>query len=235
VLYEEQMDQLFRRIDALHAMERRGTVLASITKLKQICDHPALLTRRFDRPTSKLLEQSHKLMRLVEMVEEVRESDERCIIFTQYIEMGKLIQRVLSDRLKENIMFMHGGISKTERDQMIASFQAQCQDEPRGVFVLSLKTGGTGLNLTSANHVFHYDRWWNPAVENQASDRVYRIGQERAVFVHKFISIGTLEEKIDEMLERKLGLSNKIVGSGEQWIGELTNEELRDILELRRM
>jgi len=235
VLYEQQLDILFRRIDSLHAMERRGTVLATITKLKQLCDHPALLTRQFDKPVDELLEQSHKLMRLTEMVEEVREANERCIIFTQYIEMGKLLQKVLSERLQEKVMFMHGGVSKAERDLMIASFQQARQDEPRGVFILSLKTGGTGLNLTSANHVFHYDRWWNPAVENQASDRVYRIGQERAVFVHKFISIGTLEEKIDEMLERKLGLSSKIVGSGEQWIGELTNEELREILELRRV
>ncbi len=233
-LYEQQLDLLFRRIDSLHAMERRGTVLATITKLKQLCDHPALLTREVDRPTEELLEQSHKLMRLTEMVEEVREAKERCIIFTQYIEMGRLMQKVLSGRLREKVMFMHGGIGKAERDQMIASFQAERQDEPRGVFILSLKTGGTGLNLTSANHVFHYDRWWNPAVENQASDRVYRIGQRRSVFVHKFISIGTLEEKIDEMLERKLGLSNRIVGSGEQWIGELSNEELREILELRR-
>jgi len=234
VLYEQQLDLLFRRIDSLQAMERRGTVLATITKLKQLCDHPALLTREFDRPADELLDQSHKLMRLTEMVEEVREANERCIIFTQYIEMGRLMQKVLGERLKEKVMFMHGGVTKAERDEMIASFQASRPDEPRGVFILSLKTGGTGLNLTSANHVFHYDRWWNPAVENQASDRVYRIGQERAVFVHKFISIGTLEEKIDEMLERKLGLSSKIVGSGEQWIGELTNEELREILELRR-
>lgn len=233
ILYEQQLDRLFRQIDGLAVMERRGAVLSTIMRLKQICDHPALLQGGEDRSTEHLLQQSNKLLLLAEMVEEVRRNGERCIIFTQFIEMGKLLQAVLEDQLNEKVPFMHGSIPKPMRDQMIAAFQQEEQEES-GVFILSLKTGGTGLNLTAANHVFHYDRWWNPAVENQASDRVYRIGQQRNVFVHKFISIGTIEEKIDEMLEQKMGLSRRIVGSGEQWISELTNEELREILELRR-
>jgi len=233
VLYEQQLDRLFRRIDTMVTMERRGAVLSTIMRLKQLCDHPAMLHGQTQLPIDQLLEQSNKLMRLTEMVDEVREAGERCIIFTQFIEMGRLLQSVLHQRLGEQVMFMHGSIPKSTRDQMIEDFQRGTQAEPCGVFILSLKTGGTGLNLTAANHVFHYDRWWNPAVENQASDRVYRIGQQREVFVHKFISIGTLEEKIDDMLEQKMGLSRKIVGSGDQWIGELSNEELRDVLELR--
>lgn len=229
-LYEQQLDRLFQRIGALAAMERRGAVLSAIMRLKQLCDHPAMLHGHVHMPVDTLLEQSNKLQRLTEMVEEVRGAGERCLIFTQFVAMGHLLQHVLRHRLKQPVMFMHGGIGKKMRDRMIAEFQRQ--ETECGVFILSLKTGGTGLNLTTANHVFHYDRWWNPAVENQASDRVYRIGQQRNVFVHKLMTIGTLEEKIDELLEHKLELSHKIIG-GEHWIGELSNEELRELLELR--
>lgn len=240
-LYEQLLDQLFRRIDRMVAMERRGAVLSTIMRLKQLCDHPAMLHRNFQLPMEEMLEQSNKLMRLAEMVEEVREAGERCIIFTQFIDMGHLLQSVLQKQLNEKVMFIHGSIPRSRRDEMIADFQRSAHDtlqpshqtEECGILVMSLKTGGTGLNLTAANHVFHYDRWWNPAVENQASDRVYRIGQERDVFVHKFITIGTLEERIDDMLEQKIDLSRRIVGTGDRWISELSDDELRDLLELR--
>lgn len=233
LLYEQQLDILFGRIERLSSMERRGSVLSTIMKLKQLCNHPAMLERDFSGSADAMIARSNKLLRLVEMVEEVREAGERCLIFTQFVDMGRLLQSVLQRRLQERVLFMHGGIAKKNRDEMIADFQQQGDPSPCGVFILSLKTGGTGLNLTAANHVFHYDRWWNPAVENQASDRVYRIGQKKNVFVHKFISLGTLEERIDEMLEHKLGLSRKIVGTGEQWISELTTDELRDMLRLQ--
>src|SRR5207247_1623947 len=142
------------------------------------------------------------------------------LIFTQFVETGNLLQHVLQQELGEKVLFLHGGTPKNGRDEMIAHFQdvSQPVDEQRNVFILSLKAGGIGLNLTAANHVFHYDRWWNPAVENQATDRAFRIGQTRHVQVHKFVTLGTLEERIDEMIERKLGLSQQIVGSGENWI-----------------
>lgn len=234
LLYEQHLERLFNQIDQMSAMERRGAVLASITRLKQICNHPALVYNDEQRPVAQLLEQSNKLKRLLEMVREVRAQEERCLIFTQYIGMGRILQRVFSTLLQEDVPFMHGSIAKDQRDQMIEHFQSGDSAKNGGIFVLSLKTGGTGLNLTAANHVFHYDRWWNPAVENQATDRVYRIGQNRQVQVHKFITLGTMEEKIDKMLEQKQDLSQQIVGSGEQWMTEMSNEELREMLDLRK-
>nr|WP_243735145.1 DEAD/DEAH box helicase [Paenibacillus turpanensis] len=228
-LYEGVLDTIFTKIDTLPPMERRGLILSSLTKLKQICGHPSLFLGDAD-PEAPLPERSDKLLRLMEMVQEARDQKERALIFTQYIQMGHLIQHTLEEALQENVAFLHGGLSKTARDQMIADFQS---GQGASIFVLSLKAGGTGLNLTAANHVFHYDRWWNPAVENQATDRAYRIGQQRDVQVHKFVTLGTLEERIDEMIQRKQHLSLKVVGSGEQWLTELTTTELKDLLTLR--
>jgi SNF2 family DNA or RNA helicase len=154
------------------------------------------------------------------------------LIFTQLVEMGQILQRVLAKETGETVLFMHGGTPKAQRDSMIARFQSYAEDV--GIFLLSLKAGGIGLNLTAANHVFHFDRWWNPAVENQATDRAFRIGQTKDVHVHKFVTLGTLEERIDEMIERKLLLSSQIVGSGEQWITELSTDQLKEVFALRK-
>ncbi|MBD0381989.1 DEAD/DEAH box helicase [Paenibacillus sedimenti] len=233
-LYENYIQDMFERLDKLSAMERRGLILAALTKLKQVCNHPALLLKEgLNAPWSG---RSNKLERLLEMVQELRQEGDKCLIFTQFVETGNLLKHVLQQELGEPVLFLHGSTSKTARDEMIAHFQdvSQPVEEQRSVFILSLKAGGIGLNLTAANHVFHYDRWWNPAVENQATDRAFRIGQTRHVQVHKFVTLGTLEERIDEMIERKLGLSQQIVGTGENWITELSTDELRDLFSLRR-
>ncbi|MBP1994845.1 DEAD/DEAH box helicase [Paenibacillus eucommiae] len=232
-LYENYIQDMFDRLDKLSPMERRGIILAALTKLKQVCNHPALLLK--EGPNAPWSGRSNKLERLLEMVQELRQEGDKCLIFTQFVETGHLLQSVLQRELSEPVLFLHGGSSKTARDEMIAHFQNSQlpAEEQRCIFILSLKAGGIGLNLTAANHVFHYDRWWNPAVENQATDRAFRIGQTRHVQVHKFVTLGTLEERIDEMIERKLELSQQIVGSGESWITELSTAELRDMFALR--
>ncbi|HRD66095.1 MAG TPA: DEAD/DEAH box helicase [Candidatus Competibacter sp.] len=206
---------------------RRGLVLSTLLRLKQVCNHPA----QYLADHSPAPGRSGKLARLTEMLEEIRAVDERTLIFTQFAEMGHLLQRYLQEQLAREVLFLHGGSSKTQRDRMVDRFQ----NEPAGppVFILSIKAGGTGLNLTRANHVFHFDRWWNPAVENQATDRAFRIGQNRQVEVHKFICLGTVEERIDELIERKQSLAEKIVGSGESWITELSTDELKNLFRLR--
>ncbi|GIP40338.1 ATP-dependent helicase [Paenibacillus sp. J31TS4] len=232
-LYENQIRDLFGRLETMSAMERRGQILASLTRLKQICNHPALyLKEGADAPWEN---RSNKVDRIVEMTKELRQEGDRCLIFTQFVESGRLLKAVLEEQLGEEVPFLHGGTPRATREEMIARFQnEELPDGERfGVFLLSLKAGGTGLNLTAASHVFHFDRWWNPAVENQATDRAYRIGQTRHVQVHKFVTLGTLEERIDEMIERKQGLSTQIVGGGEQWITELSTDELRELFRLR--
>ena len=162
------------------------------------------------------------------MLEEVIEVGDRALIFSQFAEMGGLLQRHVQETFGLEALFLHGGVPKRQRDRMVERFQNEDGGPP--IFILSLKAGGTGLNLTSANHVFHFDRWWNPAVENQATDRVFRIGQARNVQVHKFICAGTLEEKIDEMIERKKEIAEKVVGAGEGWLTELSNDDLKECL-----
>ena len=166
------------------------------------------------------------------MLEEVLEIGERALVFSQFAEMGAILQRHLQESFGREVLFLHGGVPKGQRDHMVERFQSAEAGPP--VFLLSLKAGGTGLNLTQASHVFHFDRWWNPAVENQATDRAFRIGQTRNVQVHKFICAGTLEEKIDEMIERKQAVAETVVGTGEGWLTELSNQQLKDILALRR-
>jgi SNF2 family DNA or RNA helicase len=213
-------------IEGADGIKRRGLILAALTKLKQICNHPA----HFLGDNSLLEGRSGKLARLCEMLEEIFESGERALVFTQYAEMGRLLQSHLAKTFGREVLFLHGGVPRTQRDLMVARFQAE--GEGPAVFILSLKAGGTGLNLTRATHVFHYDRWWNPAVENQATDRAHRIGQTKNVQVHKFVCAGTLEEKIDAMLERKKAVAERIVGAGEGWLTELSNAELRQVFAL---
>jgi len=227
-LYQRVVDEAERKLEDAEGIERRGVILATLVKLKQVCNHPA----HFLGDSSSLPKRSGKLTRLTEMLEEVTLAGDRTLVFTQFAEMGKLLQEHLQDELGREIYFLHGGTPKKRRDQMVERFQAGGSDAPP-VFVLSLKAGGLGLNLTGANHVFHFDRWWNPAVENQATDRAFRIGQTRNVQVHKFVCVGTLEERIDEMIERKKSIAEDIIGTGEQWITELSNAELHEVFSLR--
>jgi SNF2 family DNA or RNA helicase len=210
-------------------IQRKGLILATLSKLKQVCNHPA----QFLGDNSAIAGRSGKLARLTEMLEEALSTRDKALVFTQFSEMGALIKRHLEETFGREVLYLHGSVPKKRRDQMVERFQqADDCDAPR-VFVLSLKAGGTGLNLTAANHVFHFDRWWNPAVENQATDRAFRIGQKRNVQVHKFLCVGTLEEKIDEMIERKQEVANRVVGVGEAWLTELSNQELRELFALR--
>lgn len=232
-IYENIVSELLDRLDTLGAMQRRGLILASLTRLKQLCDHPSLLEGNEPQQGEWDTERSGKMSRLLEMVEEVADAGERCLIFTQFVEMGSQIQKLLQARLGVQVPYLHGGVPKLKRDEMIADFQNE--ELERTAFVLSLKAGGTGLNLTAANHVFHFDRWWNPAVENQATDRAFRIGQTRKVQVHKFVTLGTLEERIDEMIDRKQELNEQVVSqSSEQWITELSTDELKELFALRK-
>jgi SNF2 family DNA or RNA helicase len=166
------------------------------------------------------------------MLEEVRSVNERALVFTQFAEMGQLLKAHLQALFRDEALFLHGGTPAKQREAMVRRFQ----DDPHGpfVFILSIKAGGVGLNLTRANHVFHFDRWWNPAVENQATDRAFRIGQTRNVQVYKYLCAGTMEERIDEMIERKRALAEQIVGTSEAWITELSTEQLRDLFTLRQ-
>ncbi len=225
-LYKAVVDEELRRIEASDGIERRGRVLALLMFTKQICNHPA----QYLGESGPLPKRSGKLARTTEMLEEAVAAGDKALVFTQFREMGDKLVEYLSERLRCEVVFLHGGTPKKARDEMVRRFQEE-QHGPR-IFVLSVKAGGTGLNLTAANHVFHFDRWWNPAVEDQATDRAYRIGQKRAVQVHKLVCAGTVEEKIDRLLEQKRELASKVVGAGEQWITELDGRELRDLFSL---
>ena len=226
-LYAAVVQQAEAVLEGAEGMSRRGLILSTLLRLKQVCNHPA----QFLADHSPVPGRSGKLARLTEMLEEIQEANERTLIFTQFAEMGHLLQKYLQEQLAREVLFLHGGLSKTQRDRMVERFQNESAGPP--VFILSIKAGGTGLNLTRANHVFHFDRWWNPAVENQATDRAFRIGQSRQVEVHKFICLGTVEERIDELIERKQSLAEKIVGSGEGWITELSTDDLKSLFRLR--
>ncbi len=225
-LYEKVVRETLAQVDESQGIQRRGIVLGLLTKLKQVCNHPA----HYLKQKEPLAKRSGKLMRLSEMLEEALAVNDRALVFTQFVEMGHLLQQHLRDTLGVDVLFLHGGTTATGRDQMVQAFQSE--DGPP-IFVLSLRAGGSGINLTQANHVFHFDRWWNPAVENQATDRAFRIGQTRNVQVHKFVVAGTLEERIHDLIESKQALAEQIVGSGEEWLTELDTSQLRDLLTLR--
>jgi non-specific serine/threonine protein kinase len=233
-MYQHLVDTMLRRIDGAEGMERRGLVLAALVRLKQVCDHPRLVeaamgTAADGEPVESLVARSGKMQRLLSLMEEVAASGERALIFTQFRQMVHLSATVLEHALDREVLLLHGGLSPARRQQVVDRFQAG--ESP--ALVLSLKVGGVGLNLTAATHVFHYDRWWNPAVEAQATDRAYRIGQDHPVQVHKFVCVGTLEERIDQMIEQKTDLAQRIIGAGEQWLTELSTSQLRDLLVLR--
>jgi len=224
-LYEQLVKDTMTTIEKSSSFERVGLVLKMLTKLKQICNHPSLYLK--ETVYEDIENRSTKIEKVRSIVEEMDLNEESCIIFTQYIEMGSILQQFLKEAFDIDAPFLNGSTSKSDRDQLIEDFQAK----KFPIFILSLKAGGTGLNLTAANHVIHFDRWWNPAVENQATDRAYRIGQKRFVHVHKFISTGTLEEKIDAMLTKKQNLNDSIISS-DQWMTDLSIEELKELVTL---
>lgn len=227
-LYEAVVKETMKALDAAEGMKRKGLVLATLSKLKQVCNHPA----QFLGDNSPLPGRSGKLARLTEMVEEMIAVGDRALVFSQFAAMGEILKRHLQETFGREVLFLHGAVPKSHRDRMVERFQSE--EDGLNIFILSLKAGGTGLNLTRASHVFHFDRWWNPAVENQATDRAFRIGQTKNVQVHKFLCAGTLEEKIDEMIERKKGIAEKVIGTGEGWLTELSTAELKDLFSLRR-
>jgi non-specific serine/threonine protein kinase len=224
-LYQAIVDDSMRKIEESDGIQQRGLVLSMLLRLKQACNHPAQLLG----DGSALAGRSGKLERLEEVLDEVMQVGDRALVFTQFAEMGHLLQARLRERFAREIPFLHGGTRKGERDALVARFQ-----EPGGppVLLLSLKAGGTGLTLTAANHVIHYDRWWNPAVEDQATDRAFRIGQRRDVQVRKLVCAGTLEERIDQVIEEKKALAGSVLGTGEAWLTEMSTDELRRVVAL---
>ncbi|WP_344996862.1 DEAD/DEAH box helicase, partial [Tsukamurella soli] len=224
-LYQAVVDEMMARIEDSDGIERRGNVLAAMAKLKQVCNHPAQVLH--DRST--VAGRSGKVTRLEEILEEVLAEGDRVLCFTQFTEFAEMLVPHLSARFGVDVAYLHGGTAKKARDEMVARFQS---GEGPPIFLLSLKAGGTGLTLTAANHVVHLDRWWNPAVENQATDRAFRIGQRKTVQVHKFVCTGTLEERIDEMIRDKQALADLVVGDGEGWLTELSTADLRSVFAL---
>ena len=233
-LYNKTVEESLDAIARAPLGQKHGQVLALLTRLKQICNHPALALKETPEAAigsnGSFASRSAKVQRLEEILEEVIEAGDRALLFTQFAEWGHLLKAHLERKWRAEVPFLHGGTSKNERQAMVDRFQ----DDPRGpqLFLLSLKAGGVGLNLTRASHVFHIDRWWNPAVENQATDRAYRIGQTNRVLVHKFITSGSVEERIDRMIQEKSKLAADIVGSGEDWLGGLDVGQLKDLVTL---
>jgi SNF2 family DNA or RNA helicase len=224
-LYEAVVRETLAEIAGADSMARRGLIVKLLTGLKQICNHPAQFLKE-DRP--RIEGRSGKLELLDELLDTMLAEEQSVLVFTQYVQMGRLVERHLAGRGVPS-QFLHGGTSVAEREAMVRRFQ----DGEVPVFLLSLKAAGTGLNLTRAEHVVHYDRWWNPAVEAQATDRAYRIGQTRPVQVHRLIAEGTIEDRIAEMLSRKSALADAVLGSGEAALTELTDAQLAELVELR--
>ncbi len=226
-LYEAVLRDVETRLEDAQGMARRGSILDTLVRLKQVCNHP----RQLLGDNSIIAGRSGKLARLEELLDEIIPAGDRVLIFSQFAEMGAILQQHVQETYGIETPMLHGGISRKNRDLMVDRFQ----NDPDGpqVFVLSLKAGGSGLNLPRANHVIHYDRWWNPAVENQATDRAFRIGQTKDVHVHKMICAGTLEDRIDLMIEAKQQTADQVVGTtSERWLTELSNTELREVLAL---
>lgn len=225
ILYEKTLNEMMEKISGFSGINRRGNIFKLITALKQICNHP----HQFLKGGELSKELSGKMEKCVSLVQSIIDNDEKTLIFTQYKEMGDILSQILSDECNTTPLFFHGSLNINQREQMIEEFQTNPDAK---VMILSLKAGGTGLNLTSATNVIHYDLWWNPAVEDQATDRTYRIGQDKNVMVHRLITLGTFEEKIDEMLKSKKDLANMAVYEGEKIITELSDDEIYKIFTL---
>ena len=227
-MYQSVVDQLLADAEQESGMRRRGLVLAALTRLKQICNHPAHALG----DGSRLGGRSGKLARFDELIADLADAGEQALVFTQFRVMGELLVRHLHERFQLTAPFLHGGVSRAGRDRMVDEFQTRSGSP---LLLVSLKAGGTGLNLTAASHVVHYDRWWNPAVEDQATDRAWRIGQTQSVFVHKLVCQGTVEERVAQLIDDKRALANAVIGAGgEQWMSEMSTDELRSLVALDR-
>jgi len=224
-LYQQVVDQLLADAEKSTGMRRRGLVLAALMRLKQVCNHPAHALK----DGSRLAGRSGKLTRFDELVTDLLELDERALVFTQFREMGELLRQHISEQFQFDAEFLHGGVSRGGRDRMVDAFQ---DGSGPPLLLISLKAGGTGLNLTAASQVIHYDRWWNPAVEDQATDRAWRLGQTRTVNVHKIVCEGTVEERIGAVIDDKRKLADAVVGTSEAFLSELSTDELRDLVVL---
>jgi SNF2 family DNA or RNA helicase len=225
-LYQAVVDDLLGGADEAEGISRRGLVLAGLLRLKQVCNHPA----HFLADGSALQGRSGKLTRVEELLEEILAEGDKVLCFTQFTAWGELLRPYLQQRFGQESLWLHGGVRRAARDEMVERFGDASGPQ---LFLVSLKAGGTGLNLTAASHVIHLDRWWNPAVEDQATDRAYRIGQRRTVQVHKIVAAGTVEERIDEMINAKRDLAQRVVGAGEDWLTTLSTNELRELVALR--
>ena len=226
-LYQAHIDRTLEEIEHSEGMQRKGKVLSMILRLKQICDHPLLYIGNGEGLEGR----SEKLDRTGDMINEIIANGEKAVIFTQFTSMGRILKKYI-ESLGIGCELYHGRLTSVSRDRIISSFQ-----EPGGetkILIASLKAGGLGLNLVQVNNVFHFDRWWNPAVENQATDRLYRIGQTRTVQVYKFVVAGTLEEKIEEMLKLKSQMAGIFIRSGEEWLTELSTDRIKDLVTLQR-
>jgi SNF2 family DNA or RNA helicase/uncharacterized Zn finger protein len=224
-IYQNVLDTTMQAVETAEGIARKGIVLKLITALKQVCNHPKQFLKKGDADPAL----SGKSQLLFDLMKQILENGEKTLIFTQYQEMGKMLVEMLEKEFGLEISFLHGGVSRKKRDEMVEDFQ---NNRTTRVLILSLKAGGTGLNLTAANNVIHYDLWWNPAVEAQATDRAYRIGQTKNVMVHRFITQGTFEEKINQLLMTKKELAELTVSTGEKWIGEYSDNELRELVSL---
>jgi len=224
-LYTTTVNRIIELIAQSEGIARKGLVLKLMTALKQICNHPT----QFLKTGSSKIDLSGKSVILFDLLRRIMETGEKTLIFTQYREMGNLMLKMLKQEMGINAEFLHGGVTRKKRDLMVQDFQ---ENHSTKIIILSLKAAGTGLNLTSASNVIHYDLWWNPAVESQATDRAYRIGQKKNVQVYRFITENTFEEKIDKMIQAKKELANLTVNTGEKWIGEMSNNDLRELVTL---
>ncbi|WNJ17356.1 SNF2-related protein [Pontibacter sp. G13] len=224
-LYKQVMKDLMSAVQGSEGMERKGLVLKMITALKQVCNHPV----HYLKEGKAIPADSGKSQRLLELMHSILERGEKTLIFTQYREMGNLIIDMMEKEFGFDVQFLHGGTTRKQRDVMVEDFQ---NNRANRVLILSLKAGGTGLNLTAASNIIHYDLWWNPAVEAQATDRAYRIGQDQNVMVHRFITENSFEERINQMIQAKRELADLAVSAGEKWIGELSDDELRQLVAL---
>ncbi len=226
-LYEAVLEEFEERIADAFGVSRAILIASTLTRLKQVCNHPA----QFLHDNSPILERSGKMIRLGEIVQKILSSRGKVLIFTQFTGMADLLKPYLESQFGFRVLYLHGGVPRNMRDKIIERFR---NDASSPIFILSIKAGGTGLNLTAANHVIHFDRWWNPAVENQATDRAFRIGQTKNVQVYKFVCVGTVEERIDEMIQKKQELADSVIGTGESWLTHLFNNDLRKAFAISR-
>ena len=224
-LYESTLNSIMGQISEAQGINRRGMIFKLITALKQICNHPY----QYKKSGEMTKDVSGKCDKFISVLDGIIQNKEKSVVFTQYKEMGKILVPIVQNELQTTPLFFHGSLNTAQREAMLKQFQ---EDDESKIMILSLKAGGTGLNLTNATNVIHYDLWWNPAVEDQATDRTYRIGQKNNVMVHRLITLGTFEEKIDEMIKKKKELVNMAVFEGEKTITDLTDEEIYNIFTL---